>query len=70
MRKGGKGQEDEREVGKEKWLRRDGEGEKKVGENVEKEGGGAFMPTTAAKCVDKKRWKGGNVRIGPENEWR
>ena len=39
-------------------------------ESVQKEGGGAFMPITAAKCVDKKRWKGGNVRIGPENERR
>ena len=27
------------------------------------------MPTAAAKCVDKKRWKGGNVEIGPEQEW-
>ena len=70
MRKGGKGQEDEREVGKEKWLRRDGEGEKEVGENVQKKGGGAIVPTAAAKCVDKKRWKGCNVGIGPENEWR
>ena len=70
MRKGGKGQEDEREVGKQKWLRRNGEGEKKVGEKVQKEGGGAFVPTAAAKCMDKKRWKDGNVRICPENEWR
>ena len=28
------------------------------------------MPTAAAKCMDKKRWKDGNVGIGPENEWR
>ena len=36
MRKGGKGQEDESEVGKEMRLRWDGEGEETVGENVEK----------------------------------
>ena len=29
-----------------------------------------MVPVAAAKCVDKKGWKGGNVKIGPENEWR
>ena len=26
------------------------------------------MITAAAKCVNEKRWKGGNVEIGPEQE--
>ena len=50
-------------------LRWDGECKEKVGENVEKEGGGAFVMTAVAKCVNEKRWKGGNVEIGPEQEW-
>ena len=24
----------------------------------------------AAKCVNEKRWKGGNVEVGPEQEWK
>ena len=70
MRKDGQGQEDESEVGKEVRLRWDGECEEKVGENIEKKGGGAFAITTAAKCVNEKWWKGGNVEMGPEQEWK
>ena len=49
-------------------LRWDGECEEKVGENVDKKGGGAFVITAAAKCVNEKRWKGGNVEMGPKDE--
>ena len=26
--------------------------------------------TATAKCVNEKRWKGGNVEMGPEQEWK
>ena len=68
--KGGKGQKGEREVGKKKGWRGDGEGENKIGEKVQKEGRGAIKPKATAERVNEKGWKGGNVEIGPEDEWR
>ncbi len=70
VREDGKGQADESEVRKKVWLCWDGECEEKVGENIEKKGGGAFVMTAAPKCVNEKRWKGGNVEIGPKDEWQ
>ena len=48
----------------------DGECKEKVAEKIKKKGGRAFMMTAPPKCVNEKKWKGGNVEIGPKHEWQ